>query len=69
MEGRVKWFNRKKGFGFIVGNDGKDAFVHYSDILDKGYKSLYDGDFVSYDTKESPKGLVAINVKKELPKI
>jgi cold shock protein len=62
--GTVKWFNESKGFGFITGEDGSDVFVHYSSIQSNGYKSLAEGDTVSFDTENGPKGLKAINVVK-----
>ncbi len=60
--GRVKWFNDAKGFGFIYGNHQGDIFVHYSDILGHGYRTLRDGDWVEFDLVETPKGLRARNV-------
>lgn len=63
-EGTVKWFNESKGFGFITADDGKDVFVHYSSIQTDGFKTLAEGDKVSFDTEEGPKGPKAINVKK-----
>lgn len=60
MVGKVKWFNRDKGYGFISGLD-EDYFVHYSSIL-KGQKILYEGDEVEFDIEEGKKGLSAINV-------
>ena len=64
-KGTVKWFNDSKGFGFIVGEDGKDIFVHYSSIQGEGFKSLAEGERVSYEVENGPKGLKAINVHKE----
>ena len=62
--GTVKWFNESKGFGFITREDGSDVFVHYSSIQSNGYKSLAEGDTVSFDTENGPKGLKATNVVK-----
>ncbi|TAN45942.1 MAG: cold-shock protein [Nitrospirae bacterium] len=62
--GKVKWFNESKGFGFITSEDGSDAFVHYSSIQGNGFKSLVEGDSVSFDTERGPKGPKAINVVK-----
>ncbi len=62
MQGKVKWFDSEKGFGFIAQEDGKDIFVHYSHILQEGYKSLEAGDVVKYDVVEEDKGSQARNV-------
>jgi CspA family cold shock protein len=64
VEGTVKWFNESKGFGFITAEDGSDVFVHYSSINGNGFKSLSEGDSVSFDTENGPKGQKAINVEK-----
>jgi len=61
-EGKVKWFNPRKGFGFIVTADGRDIFVHYSNISGDGYKSLTEGDPVTFDVVEGDKGFRAENV-------
>jgi len=60
--GTVKWFNDTKGFGFITADDGTDAFVHHSDIQGDGFKTLAEGETVSFDMSEGPKGPKAINV-------
>ena len=63
-QGTVKWFNDAKGFGFVRMDDGKEVFVHYSAIVDKGFKSLAEGDTISFDVVEGPKGPQAANVVK-----
>ena len=63
-QGTVKWFNDSKGFGFITNEDGSEAFLHHTSIQGNGYKSLAEGDAVSYDTENGLKGLKAINVVK-----
>ena len=63
-EGSVKWFNDSKGFGFISQPDGDDVFVHFSAIQIDGFKSLQEGENVTFDIVEGPKGLQAANVKK-----
>ena len=62
-EGTVKWFNEKKGYGFISQDDEKDLFVHHSDIEGEGFKILTEGQKVEYTVGDGPKGPVAKNVK------
>ena len=63
LKGKVKWFNATKGVGFITGEDGQDIFVHYSQILKEGYKSLEEGQEVTYEITQGAKGPQASNVK------
>jgi len=64
--GKVKWFNDQKGFGFITPEDGaKDLFVHYQDIQGDGFKTLAEGQEVSYEVVETEKGLKAVKVTKK----
>ena len=63
--GTVKWFNESKGFGFITSEDSGDVFVHYSSIQSNGFKSLSEGDKVSFEIEKGPKGPKAINVVKQ----
>ena len=62
-EGTVKWFNNDKGYGFISQEGGEDVFVHYSAIQSDGYKSLEEGQSVSFDVTQGPKGKQAANVR------
>ena len=64
-KGTVKWFNAEKGYGFITGEDGNDVFVHFSAIQGEGFKSLDEGQSVTYELVEGPKGMQAANVVKE----
>ena len=62
--GRVKWFDPKKGFGFIIGPAGQDVFVHYTQIIGDGFRSLKDGEMVEYDLLEGDKGCQARQVQR-----
>ena len=62
--GSVKWFNDAKGYGFITSEEGSDVFVHFSAIQGDGFRSLAEGDSVSFDIEKGPKGLQASNVRK-----
>jgi len=62
--GTVKWFNAAKGFGFIARESGEDVFVHFKEIVGEGYKSLNEGDKVSFEVTQGPKGLQATKVSK-----
>jgi cold shock protein len=61
-QGTVKWFNESKGFGFIAREDGEDVFVHHTAIQGNGFKTLAEGQAVTFDVDKGPKGLRAINV-------
>ncbi len=63
--GKVKWFSNKKGYGFILSEEGQEIFVHYSAIEGEGYKSLSEGDPVDFEVSEGPKGPQAENVLKK----
>jgi len=62
--GTVKWFDCKKGFGFVLNDNGQDVFVHFTVIEGEGFRSLKDGEVIEYDEIESPKGLLARAVKR-----
>lgn len=64
MEGVVKWFDAKKGYGFITPQNGKDVFVHFSSIKSDGFKSLNEGDKVSFEVVEDTRGPKAVDVEK-----
>ncbi len=63
MNGTVKWFNAEKGFGFITTDEGTDVFAHFSQIQKEGFKTLEEGQNVSFDVVESEKGLQAENIE------
>lgn len=63
-KGRIKWFNEKKGFGFISQDDGDEVFVHYSSIKQEGFKTLDEGDEVEFEVAPGRKGLQAVDVVK-----
>jgi CspA family cold shock protein len=67
QQGTVKWFDEKKGFGFISGSDGADIFVHYSNIQGSGFKTLAEGDIVNFDIVKGDKGPKAENVSRMAP--
>lgn len=61
-EGKVKWFNEKKGFGFIESDEGGDVFVHYTAIQGTGFRTLYEGQRIRFDVEKGDKGPSAVNV-------
>ncbi|NLD39019.1 MAG: cold shock domain-containing protein [Desulfatiglans sp.] len=63
-KGKVKWFNNKKGFGFIEQEEGSDLFVHFSSIKTDGYRSLEEGEAVTFDVEDGEKGPKAVNVNR-----
>jgi CspA family cold shock protein len=63
--GKVKWFDNKKGFGFIAQDSGQDVFVHHSSIVGQGYKTLSEGEVVDFEVIQSEKGLKAQNVQRK----
>jgi CspA family cold shock protein len=64
MTGTVKWFNGEKGYGFITDEEGQDIFVHYSAINVEGFKTLHEGDAVTFEVTDSDRGPQAANVEK-----
>jgi CspA family cold shock protein len=62
IKGTVKWFNERKGFGFLSRDEGDDVFVHYSNIQSSGFKSLTEGQSVQFEVEDGPKGPTAVNV-------
>jgi CspA family cold shock protein len=65
LDGKVKWFNESKGFGFIEQEGGNDVFVHYSAIQGEGFKTLAEGDAVTFEIVDGPKGPAAANVRRK----
>jgi CspA family cold shock protein len=63
VKGTVKWFNERKGFGFLSQDNGEDVFVHYSSIQSSGFKNLTEGQAVEFEVQKGPKGLQAVNVR------
>ena len=63
MIGKVKWFDNKKGYGFILAEDGHEVFVHYTGIVSEGFKSLSEGQAVEYEIGSNDKGMQAVDVK------
>jgi CspA family cold shock protein len=63
VKGTVKWFNERKGFGFLSQESGEDVFVHYSSIQSSGFKNLTEGQTVEFEIQKGPKGLQAVNVR------
>lgn len=66
VRGKVKWFDPKKGYGFVIGPEGQDVFVHYSQILGDGFRSLKDGEEVEYELVKTDKGWQAHAVQHEV---
>ncbi|MEA3476138.1 MAG: cold shock domain-containing protein [Candidatus Cloacimonadota bacterium] len=64
MKGKVKWFSKNKGYGFITGEDGKEYFVHWQSIQGEGYKTLIEDDNVEFKATETEKGIQAIEVSR-----
>jgi CspA family cold shock protein len=64
MKGKVKWFSKNKGYGFISGEDGQEYFVHWRSLLGEGYKILQEDDEVEFEIEQTDKGVQAINVTK-----
>ncbi len=62
IKGTVKWFNERKGFGFLSRDEGDDVFVHYSNIQSSGFKNLTEGQPVQFEVEDGPKGPTAVNV-------
>lgn len=65
MKGKVKWFNKDKGFGFILTEEGNDVFVHYTGIAKNGFRTLEEGQEVFFELSEGKKGMQAIEVRTE----
>lgn len=65
VSGTCIWFNEKKGYGFLLSDDGKESFVHYENIKEPGFKVLFRGQRLMYEERDTERGLLAINVKYE----
>jgi CspA family cold shock protein len=65
--GKVKWFDPKKGYGFIIGEQGQDVFVHYTSIVGNGFRALKDGEMVAYELAKGDKGFQAKSVNRTAP--
>ncbi|OMH39914.1 MULTISPECIES: cold-shock protein [Desulfurobacterium] len=65
LTGTVKWFDSKKGYGFITADNGQDVFVHYTGIAGEGFKTLEEGERVTFNITETDKGLKAVDVERE----
>lgn len=63
LKGTVKWFNKEKGFGFLTSDEGNDYFVHFTGIVGDGFRSLEEGQAVSFEVAEGKKGPMAVDVK------
>ncbi|MCJ8341759.1 MAG: cold-shock protein [Cetobacterium sp.] len=62
LKGLVKWFNKEKGFGFVTSDEGADYFVHFTGIAGEGFKSLEEGQSVTFEIEDGKKGLIAVKV-------
>jgi CspA family cold shock protein len=69
VQGRVKWFDNRKGYGFIQRETGEDVFVHYRNIVGDGFKTLEGGELVEFDLAQGEKGEYAVNVRRAAPAI
>ena len=65
MQGKVKWFDSKKGYGFIESEEGQDVFAHFSAIVGGGFRTLNEGEEVEFEVEQGPKGLTATDIKRK----